>query len=452
MRSTLISLLALAVLCLCARSSPLPLASSYSSGYTIPRASGRAPLSSTLTSLVKRRPGGAEALESSAENVVSATKNKDWKRPVVITISGIGLAMTVGWNYIAAKSFVSNRKKYYKEKARLEQAAKKPPPKVGDTVCLVETYSTNDQVDARKPSQVKAPCFALGGQPPQQAEMASPGVDAQTTAPASSSAGFSGASVDGDGSARRVANNDGGVVGGQTWTGQQQPQPPIDPREVAAAYRSHQPTPASQSAATTTPAAAADSYDNNAAAAAAAAAAAGGNMATGEPLHKRGAPSEPGIKAIEEMVEEITPRTHSPPSVGSSSSSAASTDSRFPSFPSEREHIPLLRLEPKSGARPRPRPGFALARAEPSIAFEDMHTTPLATHDALEQDEIKLHAKNNLAARWLALAKNTRQAGGKLSTEDITFGLTVLNTVGNIPSLILTLINAYSYAGNPKLQ
>ena len=44
------------------------------------------------------------------------------------------------------------------------------------------------------------------------------------------------------------------------------------------------------------------------------------------------------------------------------------------------------------------------------------------------------------------------KAGSKLSTEDITFGLTVLNTIGNIPSLILTTINAYCYRGNPKVD
>lgn len=68
-----------------------------------------------------------------------------------------------------------------------------------------------------------------------------------------------------------------------------------------------------------------------------------------------------------------------------------------------------------------------------------------------------MHDQERAGAEWLRQNskqwKETRDNKKKrLKTEDITFGITVLNTVGTIPSFALTVANAYLYRGNPKVD
>ncbi|GAC96910.1 hypothetical protein PHSY_004494 [Pseudozyma hubeiensis SY62] len=374
---------ALAVLSLCAHASPLP------STYTPPSA------------LLKRQSASASALQSTTEAAISSTPKSDWKRPVVITTSAIGLAMTVGWNYISAKSFLSNREKFYKEKARMEAEKKKPPPKVGDTVCTVETYTTSDQVEGRKPSLVKTPCYVLGQRGEGQGQQ-------------------EGGGRDGDAQVASMSSGDGGddVVGGVSES-QQQGDLSSD-FESGARDRIPKRFPVTSSTASA-PSAFDPSRDYSANAAT-------GNIVISHPLHKRGLSSPQPITAVDEIVEEAIP-TH--PSFPSLSSSSSSSSIHSP------EYIPLLPLD--SNHRLRPRPSF------PPSTFESTSSPP--------SSDLRKELKPNLSSdKYKAWVQKLKSSGEKLSTDDITFGLTVLNTLGNIPSLIMTTINARYYRGNPKVD
>lgn len=310
---------------------------------------------------------------------------------MVITTSAIGLAMTVGWNYISAKSFLSNREKFYREKARLEAERKKPPPKVGDTVCTVETYTTSDQVEGRKPSLVKTPCYVLG-----QQEGRGPGGDAQVAGTSMGDAGD-------------------GVVGG----GQQEGHLPIDFISGASDRipKRFPVTPSNPSASSAFDPS--TDYSANAAT---------GNIVISQPLHKRGLSSPQPITAVDEIVEEAIPPHLSPPVLSSSSSSSSIHSS---------EYIPLLPLD--SNHRLRPRPSF------PPSTFKSTSSPPPS--DQRKKLDSKLSAD-----KYKDWVQKLKSSGDRLSTDDITFGLTVLNTVGNVPSLIMTTINARYYRGNPKVD
>ncbi|KAJ9477416.1 hypothetical protein PHBOTO_000958 [Pseudozyma hubeiensis] len=372
---------ALAVLSLCAHASPLP------STHTPP------------STLLKRQPSSASALQTTTEAAISSTPKTDWKRPVVITTSAIGLAMTVGWNYISAKSFLSNREKFYREKARLEAERKKPTPKVGDMVCTVETYTTNDQVEGRKPSLVKTPCYVLGerGEGQRQQDGGGPGGDAQVAS---------------------MSSGDGGDDGvGGVSESQQEGELPNDFESGARVHIPKRfPVTSSTASASFDPS---SEYSANAATS---------NIVIPQLLHKRGLSSPQPITAVDEIVEEAIPTHPSAPSLSSSSSSSSIHSP---------EYIPLLPLD--SNHRLRPRPSF------PPSTFESISSPPPS--DQRKKLDPKLSAD-----AYKAWVQKLKSSGGKLSTDDITFGLTVLNTVGNIPSLIMTTINARYYRGNPKVD
>ncbi|SJX61419.1 uncharacterized protein SRS1_10474 [Sporisorium reilianum f. sp. reilianum] len=459
MKSTLIWLLALALLSLCARTAPLP--SPSSSHRHIPHSSA------PRTSLAKR--GEASALESAAESAISTAKKKDWKRPIVISISAIGLVMTIGWNYISAQSFFSNRAKYYKEKKRLEVEKRKPPPQVGDMVCTVETYYTPDQVEARKPSQVRTPCYVMGqqGGAAQQSTAQQNTAQQQTTTqpqnptqqgaaaseqPASVEPQPSGnvvpqqpeqvvsprVGVSSDSLRAMLSRGRGSASGTQTSTDESQSSvefaAPDDSSSVDPASSSSSVAPASVPAA--------DEY---------------GSTRVGGPLHKRGLTTEGAEAAhgIEEAAHEIE-EAHNPPSPSPPSSTSTSPSTSVRS----NENIPLLPLDSHgrtrlvsstfadsrvARARARARPGFAVARTSHAVdsaaAFD--------AGDALaEGEKDKAGSTRPKGPKVWTRIKSIK----KVKTEDITFGLTVLNTIGNIPSLILTTINAYYYRGNPKVD
>ncbi|CDR99209.1 hypothetical protein [Sporisorium scitamineum] len=422
MKSTWILLLTLALLSLCARTAPLPPDTSSSSRHSIPHPS-RPSTKLSRPFLYKRGevvPSTASNLEQAAEDAVATTKKKDWKRPIAITISAVGLVMTVGWNYISAQSFFSNRAKYYREKKRLEAEKSKPPPQVGDTVCTVEAYYTPDQVETRKPSRTRSPCYVMSqqggaaGQTTAQqntvqqqggAVSQQPGgvVSQQPGGVVSEQPGGSvspgvGASSD---SLTAMLSRDNSVSGGrQPSDAQQESQPPM----FFPASQGVTPNvaPGSSSSFASTPAPVSSPYSR---------------AQVGEPLNKRGLGSAAGAEA--EAAHEIQEAAHE-----------------------------IKQLSDVARAR-FARPGFAVARTsqpgDHSSMFDDLRS-PGA--DSLAEDEEKVKPSSPRPKSWWKKMKSAK----KVSTEDITFGLTVLNTIGNIPSLILTTINAYYYRGNPKVD
>ena len=424
MRSTLISILTLALLSLCAQSSPLPLPPpDFSSRHSIPHEHHHS--TSSSTSLSKRTPAPpASAAVRTAEQALS--KKKDWKRPVVISISAIGLVMTVGWNYISLQSFLSNREKYRREQKRLQAEKDKPPPKVGDTMCIVQTYTTDDQVATRKPGEVKAPCYQLGtGQGGVSPSVASPEV------------GVSPPSVPPQGSTSAVP------IQSESGTGVQQQQPAAQPQQQGA-YANSFPyiSPNTPLHTSSTPYAPAINPNR-----------AGG-------LTKRELPSS---SAAEEIIEETAPKLRSslsPSPSFLSTSSSPPTALHHPLTHEERIHLltSLSRSSTFSPGTARHRPGFPSPLLTPPQG-QVMHDDTLqALRKAKEEEaerggEVKENKGEGGKKRkgWKKVWKG-KPGGGKLSTEDITFGLTVLNTIGNIPSLILTTINAYYYRGNPKVD
>lgn len=371
MRSPLVSFLTLLVLSLSARTAPIDPSSPPRSSFLPPH--------QRSTSLLKRTPTGPSPAIRAAETALAEGEKKDWKRPVVISISAIGVAMTVGWNYIAFKSFFANKEKYEREQRRLQAEKERPPPNVGDTICTVETYLTPEQVEGRKGSVLKSPCYRLGE---------------------------GAASSQGVGSAGRM-------VGGGMGPGEMVSEAPAPTSSIAALQQRQ-----------------------------------GVQTATYPPLTGSlskgvgpGGLVRRGMNGATDMVEEAAPKLRP------SSLSFSASSSRRPL----QEWIPLTQLD---RARPQPeeerkllsplrhRPGGPL----PGFPALQTHTSPPEQHLPLEvEEEIKEKSK----AGW-KLSK--LRDGKKLKTEDITFGLTVLNTIGNIPSLILTTVNAYYYRGNPKVD
>lgn len=184
----------------------------------------------------------------------------------------------------------------------------------------------------------------------------------------------------------------------------------------------------------------------------------------GEPLNKRGLGSAAGAEAeaaheIQEAAHEIKqvaperPSPSPPSSTSTSPFSSLRTSERTPFLRislDTRRRLGSSTLQLSDVARARfARPGFAVARTsqpgDHSSMFDDLRS-PGA--DSLAEDEEKVKPSSPRPKSWWKKMKSAK----KVSTEDITFGLTVLNTIGNIPSLILTTINAYYYRGNPKVD
>ncbi len=453
MRSALVYLLAFNLLALCARTSPIPPRSRFSSPQDrVPRSDQSTPLS---PSLHKRAPGGAvELIEDAERTIASATSTtvktgEEWKKPVILTSAGIGVVMTVGWNYIAFQSFFSNRAKYLKEKKRQEAEELKPPPKVGDTMCMVETYATQDQVEERRPGVTRAPCYKLGDAPVETSSMA------VGAAPGTSPA----------------------IVG------QSQPiVPNPDLRASAVSTVSTSEAPASQpdgavatSSAFQTSAYGASSSDTA--------------LAPEGRLKRRGEPSPSTVSEISEIVEEALPNLyHVSPSSSSASSPGEMVDHKWiplsqPKHPLSRELRYLeeeqrRRLIPStSSSSPPPPPPMlssatrqrgvgrgkvpgvpALRPLSPPAAAERMQPTQRAPFEvsspSSEEEEEKAEEapKRGSGRKGILVPFKALKKVKDLKTEDITFGLTILNTIGGIPSLILTTINAYYYRGNPKVD
>lgn len=296
-------------------------------------------------------------------------KAKDWKRRIIITISGLGVLMTIGWNYISLQSFLSNRARWRKEKARLEAEKNKPPPQVGDVMCTVETYSTEDQVAERKPGMSKVPCYRLGD---------------------ASSLGQVGGTD--------VGTTSGGVVQQQQTTAQM---------AGSAATRYAASIGANQQ----------------------------GNIVAG-PLTKRNPQGE--------IIEEA------------STSAAQAFDHAKQSF-----HSPF---SPYSPYPPRPlgQPNLEekqtllseFAPRVPQSPSPSASSKPANT-EKVQMEVVKAEEKKQKVKgmeKLKSILKGKRPGGKAISTEDITFNLTILNTIGGIPSLLFTIANAYYYRGNPKVD
>ncbi|KAJ1033217.1 hypothetical protein NDA13_001214 [Ustilago tritici] len=418
MRSTLLNVIFLLTLTLCARTSPIPHPSSFR---CIPRPPPRSDLSNTnqpqspLTppsshppsslSLSKRTPNEYSTLKSATSAIEEASsslkgsmsdkpeieKAKDWKRRIVITISGLGVLMTVGWNYISLQSFLSNRARWRKEKARLEAEKNKPPPKVGDMMCTVETYSTEDQVAERKPGMSKVPCYRLGD--------------------ASSLGQVGGTDVG-------IAS--GGVVQQQQTTAQM---------AGSAATKYAAPIGANQQ----------------------------GNIVAG-PLTKRGLP--------EEIIEEASTSVAQAFGHGKQSfHSLFSPYSPYPPLPPSSFYwprtlnqfktrwIPLRSLgQPNLEEKQSSLSKFAprVPQSPSPSASSNPANTENVQMEVVKAEEKKQKVKGKEKVK--NILKGKRPGGKAISTDDITFCLTILNTVGGIPSLLFTMANAYYYRGNPKVD
>lgn len=99
----------------------------------------------------------------------------------------------------------------------------------------------------------------------------------------------------------------------------------------------------------------------------------------------------------------------------------------------ERIHL----LSPLSAFRTtlHPRPGVPRAHVEMASLSSDIQPPMAEPREPAEMPPSKAKAGKS-----------------KISTGDLTFGVTVLNTIGTIPSLVLTTLNAYYYRGNPKVD
>ncbi|KAJ1034545.1 hypothetical protein NDA18_001401 [Ustilago nuda] len=418
MRSTLLNVIFLLTLTLCARTSPIPHPSSFR---CIPRSPPRSDLSNTnqpqspLTtrlshppsspSLSKRTPGeqtiskpatsAIEEASSSLKGLLNdnpgTEKAKDWKRRIVITISGLGVLMTIGWNYISLQSFLSNRARWRKEKARLEAEKNKPPPQVGDVMCTVETYSTEDQVAERKPGMSKVPCYRLG-------EASSLGQVGGTD----------------------VGTTSGAVVQQQQTTAQMAG---LAATRYAASIGANQQ----------------------------------GNIVAG-PLTKRNPPPE--------IIEEAsTSAAHAFDHVKQDFNTPFSPYSPYPPLRPSSFYFPRTSDQIKAAWFPLRPLGQSNLEEKQTLLSEFAPRVPQSPSPSAssrpantekgqmevvkaEEGKQKVKAKEKVKN----LFKGKRPGGKAISTDDITFGLTILNTIGGIPSLLFTMANAYYYRGNPKVD
>ncbi|EPQ28356.1 uncharacterized protein PFL1_04183 [Pseudozyma flocculosa PF-1] len=48
--------------------------------------------------------------------------------------------------------------------------------------------------------------------------------------------------------------------------------------------------------------------------------------------------------------------------------------------------------------------------------------------------------------------KESDKGRGGMTTDNVTYGLAIVNSIGTIPGLIMTLINTNKYSGNPKVD
>lgn len=375
MRHSLIHILSLLLLSLCARASPLPT-------YFPPRSSFVSNLRRNYA-LLKRNPASPSSLVHEGEEAVAEVEKKDWKRPVILSITALGLVQTVGWNYIAVKSFMSNRAKYAKEQKRLREERERPPAKVGDTICVVKSYTTEEEVEERKPGVFRSPCYVLGSAPGPQAQQPTtlPQQELQQLPPP-----------------RAMSASPG-----------QQPRGPGPGQSEV--YASPSPYPA-------TP---------------------GGNSVGVGALVKRGLVNE--IQVADVLVKDTVPESITELATSSRTGAEWIPLSRLHRPESDEESRLLSPSSLPSMLRERqrhPLPGFPALRATPRF-------TKAEQRDLEEEWKKARGPKVHEAIDKVARKK-------KLKTDDIVFGLTILNTIGNIPSLILTTINAYYYRGNPKVD
>ncbi|GAK64958.1 uncharacterized protein PAN0_007d3174 [Moesziomyces antarcticus] len=364
MKLALLSLLSLLLLGVSAQAAPLPVPSV------------RAP----RLRLTKRVPGATSSTLEAAEKVLSAIREKghpekaveesDWKRPVILSIGVAGLMQTAGWNYVAAKSFSDNRKKFNDAKRKAAELKDKPLPKVGDTLCTFETYRTQDEVENRTPSKAQAPCFQIAT----DATSASPNVAPPTTEDVG-----------------KQARARSGKTGGLTRRG-------LSPNTVTL-----------------------------------------GEM----------------VKDTSTSLEHVPFLSH--PASSSSSRLTELTRLHRPNLGTLEEHARLLspasrHLSPSNSLvrqRLASLPGFPVLTPveSPKSDQGDRLLRDFSWKSSLDSNSVD-EATSKLASHRWGWIKKARTA----PTEDLVFALTILNSIGSIPSLTLTLINAYYYRGNPKVD
>nr|CDI57175.1 hypothetical protein BN887_05817 [Melanopsichium pennsylvanicum 4] len=180
---------------------------------------------------------------------------------------------------------------------------------------------------------------------------------------------------------------------------------------------------------------------------------------------KRGIPP---TSSAGEIVEQVSPRL-SPmsvihglpptPSEPSTSLSPVTHAKHIPHIPFSRDQrrpeevTPLLTEPLRSSAFP-----FGSARKRPNFPLPNIDTSHANLNQKFSNDEKRLatfdiESKSPIQEEQQSeLKPKIQNTTKKMKTEDITFALTILNTIGNIPSLILTMINAYYYRGNPKVD
>lgn len=434
MKSTLLQILSFLILSICAHTSPIPLdPSSFSSRNSIPHPPSHSDLSSTQSQpdpLSKRANEGEifksalSLAQDSAEPFIPKTaiaehsatapapKAKDPRRKAVIGLAFTGLGITIGWNFISLQSFLSNREKYRREQRRLEAEKKKPPPKVGDVICTVETYSTEDQVAERKPGSLRVPCYRLGsqdgvGEGVQGTQAGVQNVGGVMQQAQQGMGGFAAAAY--GGSPSRYSYNRGSVgasVGGLT----KRTFPSASSEIIEEA------TDVAKSASTT-----ASDMRN--------------------PIfHSPFSPYSPNPSSFSQPTPPDNLHHWIPLSSLPRSPSPSSERARLLNSPSRSEFAPHRR--PKV-------PGTAVPlRTSPSTeSFSD-----LSRFDRVKPKVGMEKKKVRLQKSWLNLLKGRRRNGKELTTEEITFFVTVLNTIGGLPSLALTTANAIHYRGNPRVD
>lgn len=371
--------------------------------------------------------GSPDITKRALEQVGEATKvvEKDWKRPIIISVGLVGAVGTIGWNYIAVQSFISNRRKYLAAEKALEAEKSQPRPQAGDTFCTVKTYLTEEQISARKPSQVTLPCWRLGESggsamppvntddlraysPPRQLPTAELYASSTSSATHDKTVGF-----------EPQVRKRGLTSFAETWR-VVHPYAMLMRDDGASSHRQLATTAQElielSRGRVRRPAVLADNSARHAAAA----------VTQWEAIARKG---EVGTAArwTKEPLFTNTHRTQP-----------------------QKAHA----LAPPSILRMERRPAEPQTLATHPAGTHDTHQPGSPTEPPSADDKTGVRTATNTA-----VAQDARPADApvpakakKVKTEDITFALTVLNAIGTLPSLILTTLNAYLYRGNPKVD
>ncbi|PWZ03337.1 hypothetical protein BCV70DRAFT_15406 [Testicularia cyperi] len=444
---------------------------------------------------VRKRGSEDELLQVEQDAVVVAKKakaaaeraKKRLKFRILLGLGTLGLFQTAGWTYVAINSLQNSKENRDAKLHLLEAEKKKPKPNVGDTFCTVSVYYTENQVSTRSPTKVTMPCYRLGEKADNVAavELTSKDVAGTTSGlPRSGDAGGSDSpypqttTVQPDARASdtgipaaHAQSEPGTIEGGSTVPSQPASSQtgPFSKRGLIADWDPLRPIirwmrgdkgkviQGSEEEARRL-------IGQASSAASSSAEDLGGLMSSGSSARGPPRPDVGGVHAAGPLTDRMRQRKP----IGSVEMPELS-----------KQHAPSTVTAPipyTMSKLPEHLPDPGLAASSPKQLHESFRST--SSEFSEPEDEIKDARERHASTPMPAAASEMHGAAqlekpvsdtapaekakdgeeddddekNALNTENVLMGMTVLNAVGSIPSLFITMYNSYCCRGNPKLD